>query len=68
MWPVINHDFRPAASHIHSSPGEADRLAARIWTQAQLKQIGEAEGNPDVEPIVGFESYAHGECCRRKAF
>src|ERR1700719_2866685 len=65
---VFNDDFRPAASHIRSSPGKADRLAARIGPQAQCKQIGKTEGGLDVEPVVGFESYAHGECCRRKAF
>src|SRR5271166_4539381 len=59
LWLVLNDDFRPAASHIRSSPGEADRIAARIWTQAQRKQIGETEGSLDVEPVVRFQPDAH---------
>jgi len=51
---VLNDDFRPAASHIRSSPDKADRLSARIGTQAQHKQIGETEGSLDVEPVVRF--------------
>ena len=48
LWLVLNDDFRPAASHIRSSPGEADRLAARIGPQTQREQIGETEGSLDV--------------------
>jgi hypothetical protein len=48
LWLVLNDDFGPAASHIRSSPGEADRLAAGIGPQAQRKQIGETEGSFDV--------------------
>jgi hypothetical protein len=43
-------------------PGEADRLSARIGTQAQCKQIGKTEGGLDVEPVVGFESDTDREC------
>ena len=68
LWLVLNDDFRPAASHIRSSPGEADRLAARVRPQSQREQIGKTERSHDVEPVVGFESYADRECCRRKAF
>jgi hypothetical protein len=50
---VLTDDFRPAASHIRSSPGKADRHAASIGTQAQREQIGEAEGSLYVEPAVG---------------
>ena len=48
LWLVLNDDFRPAASHIRSSPGEADRLAAGIGPQAQREQVGETEGSLDV--------------------
>src|SRR6202035_5866082 len=68
LWLVLNDDFRPAASHIRSSPGEADRLSARIGPQAQREQVGETEGSLDVLPVVGLESHADRECCRRKAF
>jgi hypothetical protein len=44
LWLVLNDDFRPAASHIRSTPGKADRLSARIGRQAQREQIGETEG------------------------
>jgi hypothetical protein len=40
----------------------------RIGPQTQRKHIGEAEGSLDVQPVVGFESHADRECCRRKAF
>src|ERR1700720_4292423 len=39
LWLVLNDDFRPAASHIRGSPGEADRLAAAIGPQTQREQI-----------------------------
>src|ERR1700724_3787300 len=45
---VFNDDFRPAASHIRGSPGEADRLSARIGPQTQREQVGETEGSLDV--------------------
>jgi len=52
LWLVLNDDFRPAASHIRSSPGETDRLSARIRPQAQRKQIGKTEGSLYMEPVV----------------
>ena len=67
LWPVIDHEFRPAASHIRRGPGEADRLSARIGPQTQREHIGEAEGSLDVQPVIGFESHADRECWRRKA-
>ena len=67
QWPVINYDFRPAASYIRRGPDEADRLPARIGPQTQREQIGETERSLDMEPVVGFESHADRECCRRKA-
>jgi hypothetical protein len=67
LWLVLNDDFRPAASHIRSSPGEADRLAARIGPQAQRKQIGKTEGSLDVQPVIRFKSDADRECCGGKA-
>jgi hypothetical protein len=48
LWLVLNDDFRPAASHIRGSPGEADRLAAGIGPQAQREQVGETKGSLDV--------------------
>jgi hypothetical protein len=30
LWLVLNDDFRPAASHIRSGPGKADRLSVRV--------------------------------------
>ena len=48
LWLVLNDDFRPAASHIRSSPVEADRLSTRIGTQAQREPVGETEGSLDV--------------------
>jgi hypothetical protein len=53
---VLNDNFRPPALYIQSTPGKADRLAARIWTQAQREQIGETEGSLDVQPVIGFKS------------
>jgi hypothetical protein len=67
LWLVLNDDFRPAASDIRSSPGEADRLATRIGPKTQREQIGETEGSLDVQPVIGFESEANRECCRGKA-
>ena len=48
LWLVLNNDFGPAALHIRSSPGEADRLSAGIGPQTQREQVGEAEGSLDV--------------------
>jgi hypothetical protein len=48
LWLILNDDFRPAASHIRGSPGEADRLSTRIGTQAEREQVGETEGSLDV--------------------
>jgi nitroreductase len=67
LWPVIDHEFRPAASHIRRGPGEADRLSARIGPQTQRKQIGETERSFDVEPVVRFQPDADRECWGGKA-
>jgi len=42
---VINHDFGPAASHIHGGPSETDRLSIRIGHHTQREQIGKTEGS-----------------------
>src|SRR6266478_5237301 len=55
LWPVIDHEFRPATLHIRRGPGEADRLSARIGHQTQREQIRETEGSFDLEPVVGFQ-------------
>jgi len=66
-WPLINYDFRPAASHIRRGPGEVDRLTTRIGPQTQCEQIGQTEGSLDVQQIIGFKSNAEGESRRREA-
>jgi hypothetical protein len=48
---LIDHDFRPAALHVRSSPGEADGLSARIRPQAQCKQIGKTEGGHELAAV-----------------
>jgi hypothetical protein len=66
-WLVINHDFRPAASHIRSSPIETDRLSIRIGHQTQGEQIGKTEGSLYVESVIRFQPDADSERCRGKA-
>ena len=68
LWLVLNDDFRPAAPHIRGSPGEAERLSARIGPQTQREQIDETERSLDMEPVVRFQPDTDRECCRRKAF
>jgi len=58
----------PTAEHVRRSPGETDRLSARIGPQAQRKQIGMTGGCLDVQPVIRFKSDADRECCRGKAF
>jgi hypothetical protein len=67
LWPVINHHFRPAASHIRSRPIETDRLSMRIGLQTQREQIGKTKGSLDVEPVVRFQPDADRECCGGEA-
>src|SRR5215831_17244685 len=62
MLPVINHEFRPAASRIRGGPGEVNCLPARIGPQTQPKQIGETKGSLDMEPVVTFQSGTDREC------